>query len=63
MPEHLSGRRVLVVANEQVGARMAGPAIRALNLARQLADRGASVTLAMPIEPDSAAARSERMSA
>ncbi|MCW2922232.1 MAG: gtuS2-22 [Thermoleophilia bacterium] len=49
--ERLAGRRVLVVANEQVAERMAGPAIRSLNLARQLADRGASVTLAMPAAP------------
>ncbi len=48
------GRRVLVVANEQVAERMAGPAIRALNLARQLAGRGARVTLAMPSAPDGA---------
>ena len=43
--------RVLVVATEQVGARMAGPAIRALNLSRQLARRGAAVTLACPALP------------
>jgi glycosyltransferase involved in cell wall biosynthesis len=48
----LDGRRVLVISSEQVGARMAGPAIRALNLARQLRDRGANVTLAMPREGD-----------
>lgn len=48
----LSNARVLVVANEQVGARMAGPAIRSLNLARQLARRGARVTLATPGEID-----------
>lgn len=47
----LAGRRVLVVANEQVGERMAGPAIRSLNLAKQLSARGASVTLAMPQAP------------
>lgn len=46
----LSGRRVLVISGEQVGARMAGPAIRSLNLARQLAARGAAVTLATPRE-------------
>jgi len=48
----LDGQRVLVIANEQIGARMAGPAIRSLNLARQLARRGASVTLAMPQATD-----------
>jgi len=42
---------VLVVANEQVAERMAGPAIRSLNLARQLSRRGMQVTLAMPQEP------------
>ncbi len=47
----LDGRRVLVIANEQVAERMAGPAIRSLNLARQLSDRGARVTLAMPSPP------------
>lgn len=47
----LAGQRVLVVANEQVAERMAGPAIRSLNLARQLRERGASVTLAMPAAP------------
>lgn len=47
----LAGRRVLVVANEQVAERMAGPAIRSLNLARQLVERGAQVTLAMPAAP------------
>jgi glycosyltransferase involved in cell wall biosynthesis len=44
----LTGVRVLVVSNEQVGVRMAGLAIRALHLAQQLATRGAQVTLAMP---------------
>jgi glycosyltransferase involved in cell wall biosynthesis len=48
----LDGVRVLVVSNERVAARMAGPAIRALQLARQLANRGAAVTLAAPEEPD-----------
>lgn len=47
--EHLlDGRRVLVLATEQVGERMAGPAIRSLNLARELSRRCASVTLATP---------------
>ena len=44
----LGGVRVLVVATEQVGVRMAGPAIRSRNLADQLAHRGAVVTLALP---------------
>lgn len=48
----IEGVRVVVVANEQIGARMAGPAIRALNLARQLAARGARVTLATPGDID-----------
>jgi glycosyltransferase involved in cell wall biosynthesis len=46
--------RVLVVATEQVGVRMAGPAIRSRNLADQLARRGASVTLALPRVLDAA---------
>src|SRR5690349_20114284 len=53
-PSALAGRRVLVISNEQVGRRMAGPAIRSLNLARQMATRGARVTLAMPTIPDEA---------
>ena len=48
----LTGVRVMVVSGEQVGRRMAGPAIRALNLARQLHDRGALVTLATPQPPE-----------
>jgi glycosyltransferase involved in cell wall biosynthesis len=40
-------RRVLVVSGEQIGARMAGPAIRYRNLAEQLA-RYHDVTLAVP---------------
>ena len=43
----LTGLRVLVISSEQIAERMAGPAIRALNLAQQLADRGATVTLAV----------------
>lgn len=42
---------VLVIANEQVGEAMAGPAIRAVNLASQLAATGARVTLAAPQAP------------
>jgi glycosyltransferase involved in cell wall biosynthesis len=51
-PRRLEGVRVLVIATEQIAARMAGPAIRSLNLARQLAARGATVTLAMPRLPE-----------
>lgn len=50
-PRRLDDVRVLVIATEQIAARMAGPAIRSLNLARQLAARGATVTLAMPKLP------------
>ena len=41
-------RRVLVVTADHVGDRMAGPAIRAVNLARELARLGFEVTLAAP---------------
>jgi glycosyltransferase involved in cell wall biosynthesis len=41
-------RRVLVVTSDHVGERMAGPAIRAFNIARELAIRGHAVTLASP---------------
>ena len=41
-------RRVLVVTSDHVGKRMAGPGIRALHLARELAIRGHAVTLAAP---------------
>jgi glycosyltransferase involved in cell wall biosynthesis len=40
--------RVLVLASEPVGERMAGPAIRALEVGRALAGRGLAVTLAAP---------------
>jgi len=43
-------RRVLVVSADWVGERMAGPAIRAVNFARELARRGLEVTLATPNE-------------
>ena len=43
----LTDLRVLVISSEQIAERMAGPAIRALNLAQQLAARGANVTLAV----------------
>ena len=46
-------RRVLFVANDHVGTRMAGPGIRAVNLARQLA-REFEVTLAAPNEAERA---------
>jgi glycosyltransferase involved in cell wall biosynthesis len=45
-------RRVLVVTSDLVGARMAGPAIRAVNIARELANRGHDVTLASPNDID-----------
>jgi hypothetical protein len=45
-------RRVLVVTADTVGTRMAGPAIRAVNIARELARRGFDVTLAAENEPD-----------
>ena len=45
-------RRILVVTSEHVGKRMAGPGIRALNLARELANRGHAVTLAAPNSVD-----------
>lgn len=48
----LEGRRITVVSNEQPGTRMAGPAIRATNLARELARAGADVVLACPQTPD-----------
>lgn len=40
--------RVLVISGEQVASRMAGPGIRARNLAEQLAIRGFRVALAAP---------------
>ncbi len=40
--------RVLVVSAEPIGERMAGPAIRAVELARALARGGCAVTLAAP---------------
>lgn len=46
-----TGTRVIVVCNEQPGVRMAGPAIRAVNLAHQLANSGLAVTLAAPEPP------------
>ncbi len=48
----LVGTRVVVVSTEQPGTRMAGPAIRAVHLARALQDAGANVRLAVPAEPD-----------
>jgi glycosyltransferase involved in cell wall biosynthesis len=45
-------RRVLVVTADTVGSRMAGPAIRSVNIARELARRGFEVTLAAPNRVD-----------
>lgn len=50
--EMLSGVRVVVISSEQPGTRMAGPAIRATELARQLQSAGAGVVLAVPHRPD-----------
>jgi glycosyltransferase involved in cell wall biosynthesis len=47
----VSRRRVLVVAHDQVGRRMAGPAIRSWEFARHLA-REHDVTLSVPAECD-----------
>lgn len=44
----IDGRGVLVLTGEPVGARMAGPAIRAYELGRVLAEAGATVTLVAP---------------
>lgn len=44
--------RVLVISNEQPGTRMSGPAIRAVSIARELAEDGHAVLLAVPQEPD-----------
>ncbi|MFI0433301.1 MAG: glycosyltransferase [Candidatus Nanopelagicales bacterium] len=48
----LDGVRTVVVSTEQPGARMAGPAIRAVHLARALQAAGADVRLATPELPD-----------
>ena len=48
----LAGTRVMVVSSEQPGTRMAGPAIRATELSRQLRTAGADVVLAVPRTPD-----------
>jgi hypothetical protein len=45
-------RRILVVASDHVGSRMAGPGIRCLWFARELARRGHDVTLVVPFETD-----------
>lgn len=47
----LSGVDVVVVSSEQPGRLMAGPAIRATHLARELRGAGAGVTLACAAEP------------
>jgi glycosyltransferase involved in cell wall biosynthesis len=44
-------RTILVVANEHIGSRMAGPGIRYLNFARELRSEG-DVTLVVPFETD-----------
>jgi glycosyltransferase involved in cell wall biosynthesis len=51
MPTSTNRRRVLLVANDHVGARMAGPAIRYVNFARELAGEF-DVTLVVANEPD-----------
>lgn len=43
--------RILVVSTDLVGSQMAGPGIRALELARALARAGNQATLAVPLEP------------
>jgi GT2 family glycosyltransferase/glycosyltransferase involved in cell wall biosynthesis len=43
-----TGRRLLMVCGEPLGERMAGPAIRTLELARAAARAGVSVTIAAP---------------
>ena len=48
----LADARIVVVSTEQPGRRMAGPAIRALHLARELAAQGADVRLAAPQPTD-----------
>ena len=44
----MSAPRLLIVCGEPIGARMAGPAIRAVELARAVANAGAGVTLSAP---------------
>ncbi len=48
----VADQRVTVVSSEQPGSSMAGPAIRAVNLADQLQAAGLRVRLAVPEEPD-----------
>jgi glycosyltransferase involved in cell wall biosynthesis len=48
----VAGQRVTVISSEQPGRSMAGPAIRAVNLADQLQSAGLRVRLAVPEEPD-----------
>jgi glycosyltransferase involved in cell wall biosynthesis len=43
--------KIVVVANDHVGTRMAGPGIRSLNFARELRSEG-DVTLVVPFETD-----------
>jgi glycosyltransferase involved in cell wall biosynthesis len=51
MPSQPPPRRVLLVVNDRVGVRMAGPAIRYVSFARELADEF-DVTLVVPNETD-----------
>ena len=44
-------RRILVISNDHVGSKMAGPGIRYLNFARELGHEG-DVTLVVPFETD-----------
>jgi glycosyltransferase involved in cell wall biosynthesis len=46
-----ASRKIVVVANDHVGSRMAGPGIRSLNFARELRSEG-TVTLVVPFETD-----------
>ena len=46
-----TARTIVVVANDHVGSRMAGPGIRYLNFARELRTEG-DVTLVVPFETD-----------
>ena len=45
-------RQVTVVSSEQPGSAMAGPAIRAVNLAIELQRSGLAVKLAVPAKPN-----------
>ncbi|MDX6469012.1 MAG: hypothetical protein QOF75_815 [Gaiellaceae bacterium] len=43
--------RILIVSNDRIGSKMAGPGMRYFNFARELARHG-DVTLVVPTEPD-----------